>query len=289
MGADYDELLGPLQRLFGATPMHDNISDAPGIGRRGGMTWLGDNSLEVGAPVGEQSPVRNFVEKWGGGMHSIAVQVADAKATAERLADIGVNPQVWLAENIFFTKPADTAGLLLEWSSYQTNDDPRWGYALTPVSTEPAVPILQYAFVTAVVHDPLAVAERLAEVFGTAVLRSNHTATSDEIAAIVSLADCLLLLFAVPPQGHSLKLWGSEINRNRFHAHGLRVNNLAEALAKLSTHGVEPTAQIDSMAYFGPSEVPLPTFLVEDLLPEDPRLQPDFVASGATPTQGAAS
>ncbi|MCY4256950.1 MAG: hypothetical protein OXE04_01485 [bacterium] len=271
MDADYDKLFGPFQRLFGAISMHDTASDEPGIGRRGGMTWLGDNSIEFGAPVGEQSPVRNFVEKWGGGMHSIAVQVPDAKATAERLLGIGVTPQVWLADNIFFTKPKETAGLLLEWSSHHTEDDPRWGYALNPLPVDPVVPVLQYAFVTAVVQDPLRVAERMADVFGTEVLRSNANASSDEIAAVVSLGDCALVLFGLPDAGHSQQLWGSDITRNRFHAHGLRVDNLPEALAKLAEQGVEPTAQIGGMAYFGPSALPLPTFVVGELLPEDPR------------------
>src|SRR5262245_46262485 len=103
MAPDYDGLLGPLQRLFGAVVMHDTQSEAPGVGRRGGMIWIGDNSIEIGAPLGPVSPVRNFVERWGGGMHSIALHVDDAKATAERLAGLGVTPQAWLDDHIMFT------------------------------------------------------------------------------------------------------------------------------------------------------------------------------------------
>src|ERR671914_369887 len=89
MARDYDGLLGPLQRLFGAVVLHDTVSEEPAVGRRGGMIWLGDNSIEVGAPVGDRSPVRRFVEEWGGGMHSLAVSVGDADATRSRLADLG--------------------------------------------------------------------------------------------------------------------------------------------------------------------------------------------------------
>ena len=271
MAADYDELLGPLQRLFGAAVMHENVSEAVGVGRRGGMVWLGDNSIEIGAPVGEQSPVRNFVEKWGGGMHSIALQVDDAKATAERLARLQLTPQVWVEDSIFFSKPKESAGLLLEWSDRHTDDDPRWGYAPQPLPEAPVAPALQYAFVTAVVANPAAVAERLASLFETEVLRTKEDAAPNEIGAIVSLGDCLLLLFPMPDEGMSQELWGSDITRNRFHAHGLRVENLSDAVSKLASCGIQPVAQIAGMTYFGPDALPIPTFLVEELLPEDPR------------------
>lgn len=271
MAADYDALLGPLQRLFGAAVMHDHVSEAPGIGRRGGMIWIGDNSIEIGAPVGAHSPVRNFVEKWGGGMHSIALHVANAKATAERVGALGLTPQAWLDDHIFFSKPGESAGLLLEWCDRHTEDDPRWGYSPQPVPQPPVVPVRQYAFVTAVVADPRGVARRLAELFGTEVVRERPDATPDQVAAVVSLVDCLLLLFPLPAPGASMDLWGSEIARSRFHAHGLRVDDVADALARLEAHGVRQVATIDGMAYLDPAAVPIPTFLVDDLLPEDPR------------------
>ncbi|HKA05293.1 MAG TPA: hypothetical protein VKD67_13230, partial [Acidimicrobiales bacterium] len=90
MGVDYDALLGPLQQCFGAVVMHDHVSEDPAVGRRGGMVWIGDNSIEIGAPVGSHSPVRGFVEKLGGGMHSIALRIADAAETRDRLAGHGL-------------------------------------------------------------------------------------------------------------------------------------------------------------------------------------------------------
>ena len=271
MGADYDGLLGPLQNLFGAVVMHDHASDAPGVGRRGGMIWIGDNSIEIGAPVGDQSPVRNFVERWGGGMHSIAFHVDSARETEERLASLGLTPQAHLDEHIFFTKPAESAGLLLEWSDTNTDDDPRWGHPLRELPQPPAVPVRQYAFVTAVVDDPPAVAERLAALFGTEVLRVREKAQPDQVGAVVSLVDCLLLLFRMPPEGTSQQLWGTDIRRNRFHGHGLRVDDVTDALARLEPHGVRPVATIDGMVYLDPAALPVPTFLVQELLPEDPR------------------
>lgn len=274
MAADYDDLLHPLQRLFGAAVMHDHVSEAPGVGRRGGMIWIGDNSIEIGAPVGERSPVRKFVEGWGGGMHSIALLVDDVHATADRLGDLGLTPQAWIDDHIFFSRPAESAGLLLEWSDRHTDDDPRWGHPTQPPPPSPVAPARQYAFVTAVVNDPPSVAERLATLFGSEVLRVRDDAECDQVAAIVSLVDCLLLLFPMPPEGSSVGLWGSDIRRNRFHAHGIRVDDLDAALDALAAHGVRPTATVDGLVYLDPTAMPVPTFLVEDLLPEDPRRRP---------------
>jgi hypothetical protein len=259
MGPDYDGLLAPLQRCFGAVVMHDHVSEDPAVGRRGGMVWIADNSIEIGAPVGAQSPVMGFVEKLGGGMHSIALRVADAAETRQRLAEHGVEPAAYVSDDIFFTRPAGTSGLLLEWSATHTDDDPRWGFPLAERVVPPIAPATQYAFVTAVVTDPPAVAEHLATLFGTDVVRLTPGAGPDEIAAIVSLVDCLLVL--LPTTG-----------RARFHGHGLVVDDLDAALEALAAAGIRAVGSLDDMVLLDPAALPLPTYIGARLLPEDPRL-----------------
>jgi hypothetical protein len=258
MAADYDGLLAPLQRCFGAVVMHDHVSEDPAIGRRGGMVWIGDNSIEIGAPVGSQSPVRGFVEKLGGGMHSIALRVADAAETRDRLAGHGLEVAADVSGDIFFTRPAGSSGLLLEWSATHTDDDPRWGFALAPRVVAPVAPATQYAFVTATVTDPPAVAEQLATLFGTDVVRLTPNAGPDEIAAIVSLGDCLLVLLATT-------------GRNRFHGHGLVVDDLDTAVDALAAAGIGAVGWLDDMVLLDPAALPVPTYLGAALLPEDPR------------------
>ena len=271
MARDYGALLGPLQRLFGAVVLHDHVSEEPAVGRRGGMVWLGDNSIEIGAPVGPRSPVRRFVDEWGGGMHSLAVGVEDAAATRGRLAELGVQPAAFVSDDIFFTRPADTAGVLLEWSAMLTDDDPRAGASLAPLATPAVVEVEQYAFISAVVSDPPAVASRLAQLFGTDVRRLVPDATPERIAAIVSLVDCLVVLFPMAPAGSPHPLWGRPVARPRLHGQGLRVADLDKARAALATHGIEAVAEIEGLVLLDPSALPIPTFLCEELLPEDPR------------------
>jgi hypothetical protein len=270
MAADYDSLLTPFQRLFGAVVMHDHVSEDPAVGRRGGMIWIGDNSIEIGAPVGERSPVRGFVEKLGGGMHSIALHVDDAAETRDRLAGHGIEPAAFVSDDIFFTRPGDTDGLLIEWSATNTDDDPRWGFPLRERVVPPVAPALQYAFVSAAVPDPPAVAERLATVFGTDVVRSTPGAGPDEIGAIVSLRDSLLVLFALPDDPARWP-WTRPPARPRFHAHGLVVADLDAALGALAAAGVGTAGSLEGMVLLDAASGPVPTFLCGELLPEDPR------------------
>ena len=98
------------------------------------MTWIGDNSIEIGAPYGEGSSVATFVERLGGGMHSVAVQVPDVAATLARLEPLGVEVASRISPEIVFTRSGGTAGLVLEWASHVQDDDPRWGAPPPPSS-----------------------------------------------------------------------------------------------------------------------------------------------------------
>ena len=270
MGADYESLLGPLQRLFGAVVMHDHVSDDPAVGRRGGMVWLGDNSIEIGAPVGERSPVRGFVEKLGGGMHSLALRITDARATEDRLAASGVSVAARVGDDVFFTRPADTAGLLFEWSALHTDDDPRWGFALAPCPVAPVVTVRRFGFVTAAVADPVAAAVRIGALLGTEVTRRTPDAGPGEVGAVVSLGDCLLVLFALPLPEDPWP-FGPRPTRPRFHGQGLVVDDLGDALDALARAGVRSVAALEHAVLLDPAAVPVPTFVCDGLLPEDPR------------------
>ena len=104
MAASYDSILDPLARLFGCRVLHDNAVPTPGIERRGGMTWIADNSIEIGQPFGDTSPVHRFLDRFGGGMHSIAVQVADLDVALARAEDAGVHVASRIDEGLAFAR-----------------------------------------------------------------------------------------------------------------------------------------------------------------------------------------
>ena len=211
------------------------------------------------------------MEKWGGGMHSLAVRIADLDATRRHLEEVGVGVLADVQDGIVFTRPGDTAGLLLEWSAIHTDDDPRWGFPLREREAPPIVEVQEYAFMTALVADPVAVAERLGEVFGTEVVRRVPGAGPGEVGAVLSLLDCLLVLIRLPEGGVSRAEWGQDVTRPRFHAQGLRVPDLAAATAALAAAGIGVSPGIEGGVLVAPGAVSLPTYLVEELLPEDPR------------------
>ena len=84
------------------------------------MLPLGESRIELLEPLSDDSPISKFLEKRGGGIHHIAVEVADIEAELQKLKDQGFRlidekPRVG-AENclVAFVHPAQTGGVLLE-------------------------------------------------------------------------------------------------------------------------------------------------------------------------------
>ena len=271
MGPDYDGLFGPLQRLFGCRVLHRQQLPEP-VGRDGGMTWLGDNSIEIGAPFGEGSSVATFVERVGGGMHSVAVQVDDLATTLARLEPLGVEVASRISPEIVFTRSAGTAGLVLEWASHEQDDDPRWGAPVPPFVEDPVVDVEHMAFVAAIVRDPERDAERLAEVLATDLVTYDHDGAPDVPHHALDLGDCLLALYPVPPDdATSRAVWGSAYERPRCLALGITVADQPAAEQVLGAAGVPVHHRATDGRAVLVAGLPFPVVLGDRLLAGDPR------------------
>jgi len=84
------------------------------------MLPVGESRIELLEPTSEDSPISKFLEKRGGGIHHIAIEVEDINAALARLKAQGVrlideSPRVG-AEGclVAFVHPASTNGVLLE-------------------------------------------------------------------------------------------------------------------------------------------------------------------------------
>jgi len=271
MGPDYDRMFGPLERLFGCRVLHRQQLPEP-VGRDGGMTWLGDNSIEIGAPYGEGSSVATFVERLGGGMHSVAVQVPDVRATLARLAPLGVELASEISAEIVFTRSRGTAGLVLEWASHVQDDDPRWGAPEPEFTEEPVVVVEHMAFVGAIVRDPEADGNRLAEVLDTDVIRYTHGDAVDVAHCALDLGDCLLALYPVPSdEATSRAVWGGAYDRPRCLALGLHVSDQDVAERALAADGVAVHHRAGDGRAVLVAGLPFPVVLTDRLLTGDPR------------------
>ncbi len=271
MVPDYDTAIATMGRLFGLRVLEYSDADDPGVGRRGGMTWIGDGSIEIGQPSVAGAPVDRFVHHTGGGMHSVGVWVDDFAATLEHLERCGVD--VPMRRGGFgFSSPRDTEGLLLEWSGFTVEEDPRVGGELPPFAEPPAVPVTHQAFVGAVVPDPAASARRLAELLGTPITFEDAGADDGSPAFGLSLGDCTLALHRLPDPETAESLWGRRHERAGMCAMGVRVDDLARARDALAAAGVQPLrASPDALVLDRTATGGVEVVVVDALLPGDPR------------------
>jgi len=270
-GPSYDGILDPLARLFGCRVLHRQQLEEP-VGRDGGMTWIGDNSIEIGSPYGEGSSVAAFVDRLGGGMHSVAVQVDDLPVSLERIEALGVEVAVRLAPDLAFTRPSTTAGLVFEWGSHVQDDDPRFGAPVPPFVAPPVVNVERMAFVSAVVQDPARDAERLAEVLDTDLVAYEHDGAVDVPHRALDLGDCMLALYPIPPDAErSRAVWGGVYERPRCVALGLTVTDQGLAERALLDVGVGVHHRAPDGRAVLVDTLPFPVVLTDQLLAGDPR------------------
>lgn len=256
---DYASATESLNRLVGCVPLHDTVDDSPGVQRRGGMTWIGDNSIEIAQPLAADSPGGRFLARTGGGMHSLALQVADIEATRKHLQGLGVRIVSEPLDGILFTNPSDTCGLLIEWSAVEASEDPRFGGIMPKPKGTPIAPAIAFAFVGAVVDDPETAAVQLARILDTA---ARPVPGDDPRAPSVALplGDCTLALFE--SRAHE---------RAGARSMGLLVDDLDACADRLNREGVPRAWKADSIAALDATATPIPLFITDTLLPGDPR------------------
>jgi catechol 2,3-dioxygenase-like lactoylglutathione lyase family enzyme len=270
MVRDYEAARDALQRLTGLHVLEDSRIELPAIGRRGGLTWIGDNSLELGQPIVPGAGSDRFVARHGPGMHSIALQVEDMEGTCDHCEALGVRI-LPVSESVSFCHPKDTGGVFVEWYTGELPFDPRFGGDIPPCPATPAVEATGMAYAAAVVEDPLALAPRLAELFATSVTFTAPDATPGSPRAGVSLGDCSLALHDLPA-GRSRELWGTKHPEPRIHALGVLVADLDDARRALEELDVAVVRDEGRSLVIRPAETGhVPLVVTDELLPGDPR------------------
>ncbi|MFI5386975.1 MAG: VOC family protein [Fimbriimonadales bacterium] len=272
MVTNYDRTVEALARVVGLRVLE--YSEAEEIGRRGGMTWVGDNSIEVAEPIVPGHAAARFLERFGPGMHSCAFQVENLDATIVHLREGGVEVGVRPSPGFCFTDPRTTGGLLFEWSDFTIPEDPRIGAPEPPYALDPVLEVRTHAFVGAVVPEPIQWAETFGELFGlTETFR--HPAGSLDLPVVgLAAPDCMLALFRLPTS-MSMQLWGAHHTRSRCHVLGLGVPSLDAASHSLQEAGVPILRRTDRSITVNPSGTgDVPVMLIEELLPGDPRQVP---------------
>ena len=113
-----DQALKFWQDALGLEHVHTEIVEDQKV--RVAMLPIGESRVELLEPISEDSPISNFLENRGGGLHHVAVRVDDINAALDRLKQQGVSliddsPRIG-AEGclVAFVHPKAAGGVLLE-------------------------------------------------------------------------------------------------------------------------------------------------------------------------------
>ena len=268
----YDRTVAALRHVAGLRVLE--YSEAPVIGRRGGMTWVGDGSIEVAEPIVPGHAAARFLERFGPGMHSCAFQVEDLDATIAHLARGGVEVGVRPEAGFCFTDPRRTGGLLFEWSDFTIPEDPRIGAPQPPYREEPLLDVRTQAFIGALVPEPSKWADDFGELFGLIETFRDPEAAPDQPVVCLAAPDCVLALFRLTPET-SAKYWSTVHPRARCHVLGLGVPSLESAYDALHDAGVAIRRRTGEAIFIDPEETgEVPLMLIEGLLRGDLRSVP---------------
>ncbi len=115
---DLDAALALYERDYDMTLVHRETVTEQGV--EAVLLDVGENHVELLAPLGDDTPVGKFLAKKGPGIHHIAYQSTDIVADLERLiADgmqvIDATPRVGIrGSSVAFLHPKSTGGVLTE-------------------------------------------------------------------------------------------------------------------------------------------------------------------------------
>ena len=115
---DLDSALETYERLFGAEVEHQATIDEQGV--RAASLRIGDGRVELLEALGQDTPVGRFLAKRGPGMHHVAYEVNDLRATLAELTREGaelidMEPRAGLfGLEVAFVHPDSVHGVLSE-------------------------------------------------------------------------------------------------------------------------------------------------------------------------------
>lgn len=91
--------------------------EVPALGIRNAFLQIGDAQIELVAPLSDQGPVAEFLDKRGGGMYLLALEVDDLDAAIATLQAAGARVNVATGssgQRLAFVSPRATHGVLLQ-------------------------------------------------------------------------------------------------------------------------------------------------------------------------------
>jgi methylmalonyl-CoA/ethylmalonyl-CoA epimerase len=116
--ADLESAIALYERDYAMTLVHRETVTEQGV--EAVLLDVGENHVELLAPLGDDTPVGKFLAKRGPGLHHVAYQVPDIEATLAALRDAGLRlidetPRTGIRQSrVAFLHPASSGGVLTE-------------------------------------------------------------------------------------------------------------------------------------------------------------------------------
>jgi hypothetical protein len=238
------------ERPFQETPVGGTLEQE---GASAGMLWHGGLPLLLLGSVTPDGPVARHIARWGTGLHSVAWEIEDIWSVEHllRLRDIGITG-VNVPGRHFFMHPAQTHGLLIEWTDTKMADDPRRG--CPPPGEHPGVVggVQGIAWITAVLPDADATAAWLADLAGaTPVIGNPANNVAVERTIDMRVGDVTLRL--ITPRTDASRYMAPLLVGPRLWSYAISVPDLDGALAGLTGAGVEVLDRVGPVAWTDPA------------------------------------
>jgi methylmalonyl-CoA/ethylmalonyl-CoA epimerase len=115
---DLDAAIALHERTYGMEVVHREVVAEQGV--EAVLLDVGENHVELLAPLGPDTPVGRFLAKKGPGLHHVAYQVADIDAALDELRAAGLRlideaPRTGIrSSRVAFLHPSATGGVLTE-------------------------------------------------------------------------------------------------------------------------------------------------------------------------------
>lgn len=113
-----DEALGFWSDALGLENVHTEVVEDQKV--KVAMLPLGESRIELLEPMSDDSPISKFLDKRGGGIHHVAIEVEDIETSLAKLKEKGMrlideHPRIG-AEGclVAFIHPSSANGVLLE-------------------------------------------------------------------------------------------------------------------------------------------------------------------------------
>ena len=116
--SDLDAAIAMYEREYEMTLVHRETVTEQGV--EAVLLDVGENHVELLAPLGDDTPVGKFLAKKGPGLHHVAYQTPDIEAELERLKAAGMElidltPRVGIRNSrVAFLHPKSSGGVLTE-------------------------------------------------------------------------------------------------------------------------------------------------------------------------------